>query len=142
MQSMDRMQVRRLLEAGDKTQDLIRHLCVESTEAGSGAYWLALAKANAATLTALECLLDRPGERRRGLDPDVPPAEVSEALAALLDAAETLARQWPHLLADHAPIEVPSSAYDRRRSTRRSLQTRPTVVTAEDPWREDWRRRR
>lgn len=128
---MDRSHLRRCIESGERTAHFLRRLSRDAEPTAAAAYWLSLAKSAEAGAAALRAMLDRAPPRGAIDETAVPAGDVSAALAALLDAAGTLSEQWPHLLAEHARIEVPVPAYERR-SRRRALSGRPTLIRRED----------
>ena len=120
---MDRKQLKRAVEQCDGVAQILHNLSFD-TDGPEAAYWLSLKKANDAVLAGLDALYSRSLNRAPVNGANVDTRDISAILGGLIDAADTLANEFPFLLTDQVPIEVDVPAFSRRRAGRRQRSPR------------------
>lgn len=128
---MDRKRLASCISHAEEVAHVLHRLSRDAATPEIAAYWQSIGKAHDAAMVALESLHEH-APARQPVDPDsVAYQEVSDILSALIDAADTLASQYPFLLVEQIPIEVDPPAYARRRSTRRVGSSRVTAYRSD-----------
>ncbi len=118
---MERTHAQRCLDHGIRFASLLKRLSLEAESPSVAAYWLSLFKAATAGVTALDALIERTPGRAVAVDAALTGSNVSDALAALLEATDVLASQFPYLMHEQARFEVDRPAFERRGRRRVSV---------------------